>query len=61
MTTPPPRRIDSLRAKRMSARKLFTLLDVVFDWIIRVNEGAAKVLRMALIANTTMSSSNVNP
>ena len=61
MTTPPPRRIDSLRAKRMSAKKVFTLLDIVFDWIICVNEGAAKLLKMAMIANTTMSSSNVNP
>ena len=61
MVTPPPRRIDSLRAKRMSARKALTLLDIVVDSSTWRSDGAAMVARMATMANTTINSSRVNP
>ena len=61
ITTPPPRRMDSLRAYRMSARKVFTVTDIVVVWTSRVNDGAASVVKIAIIASTTISSSRVKP
>ena len=41
--------------------KVFTLLDIVVVWTSRVNDGAASVVKMAMMATTTSSSSKVNP
>jgi hypothetical protein len=45
----------------MSAKKLFTVLVMLFDWSIALNDGAAIVARIATIAITTINSTIVNP
>ena len=61
ITTPPPSRIDSLLAKRMSARKVLTLDEMLVDWISLVKEGTANAIRMAAMVTTTRSSTKVKP